>query len=83
MVTARYDGAVGGSGAGITLDNPSCLVHSEPHSYYFGTPDAPLSPGWPFELSAGQFVELFYRAEMTTPTAIQTRTWGGVKNLYR
>ncbi len=80
VVTARYDGGIN-RGPYITTDRPVCIDHPEPHSFYFGTPDAPLSPGEPFW--AAGYTELFYRAEMNRPTALETSTWGNVKSLYR
>ena len=84
VVTSRYDGVLpGGIGARPTLDNPICFLRTEPHSYFFGTPDAPLSPGSPFDVDPGGYAELFYCAEMSSPTGLDPGTWAGVKNLYR
>jgi hypothetical protein len=85
LVAVRYDGFNGLFADAPYTDDPydPCVPFRPPHSYYLGTPDAPIRPGSPlFSDTEGAF-ELMWQAWLSAPTDIPGDSWSSIKSLYR
>jgi len=51
-------------------------------SFYYGTATSPLCPGSPFSDSLCD-AELLWDVDLTCTTAVENRSWGRIKELYR
>jgi hypothetical protein len=99
VVVTFTHGSASDSDAGIPTDHPAagptgptacglCYPSTRPtRTFRFGTPSAPLCPGEPLNDGVCNAEALFWTVTYAcfhgTPDAVESSTWGSIKDLYR